>query len=341
MPSVREGLESAIEALEQHDETQTPEVKVEAPAIEVKEPTGEDLREPVERISTTPAAPNPAAIAGEEARVTEVQRPEPPRSWKADKRAVWDKLDPETAAYINQRETEQTKGFEDYRATREPIYRAVEPYVGELRQRGFDPEKLTQELFYTHRLLSSGDEATRLQTIVNIAHASGIPLGQMLQQSAALTPQMQHHLDPNVMAANQRARNAEYQMSQIQTAQHAQGNASADQAIADFAQSHEHFEALRPVMAQLIQTGMAQDLDSAYSKALRLNEKLFEQSQATQRAAAEQQRRTEADKAAKAAKANAVSTRSATPGNAANGVAPKGRRESLEAAFDQITTSRI
>jgi hypothetical protein len=96
-------------------------------------------------------------------------------------------------------------------------------------------------------------------------------------------------------------------------------------------------------MQRLLQAGMATDLDSAYSKALRLNDELFTKHQATQRDAAEKNRRIEADKAAKAAKANAVSTRTATPGAVAatTGGAPKGRRAALEESFDQATASRI
>jgi hypothetical protein len=96
-------------------------------------------------------------------------------------------------------------------------------------------------------------------------------------------------------------------------------------------------------MQQLLQAGLATDLDSAYSKALRLNDELFQKSQATQREAAEKQRRIEADKAAKAAKANAVSTRTTTPGAiaATTGGAPKGRRAALEDSFEQMTASRI
>jgi hypothetical protein len=254
-------------------------------------------------------------------------------------------LDPTVAQYIHQREAEQAKGFEEYRARVEPIVQQIQPHIDELRQQGVQPEMVVRDLLHTRRLLATGDEATKIQTLVNVAHACGIPLQQMLQQSAALPQHMQHHIDPNVMAAQQRARDLEYQMAQHQQQQKSQVEAAALAEVENFKSSpdHPHFDALIPQMQQLLQAGLATDLDSAYSKALRLNDELFTKSQATQREAAEKQRRIDADKAAKAAKANAVSTRTATPGQvaAATSGAAKGRRAALEESFDQATASRI
>ncbi|WP_250518603.1 hypothetical protein [Caballeronia sp. ATUFL_M1_KS5A] len=361
MSTRREGLEEALSALEANT-LETPSLdqtgntvdetvlKVDESADKVDESRSRDesgrftRKEAIESNADaqklTADAQKPAGDV-QTTPVEEIQRPEPPKSWKPEKRAVWDKLDADTAAYLHQREQEQAKGFEEYRAAREPLYKEIEPYIAEIRQNGGSPEAVTRDLFYTFKLLRSGDEGTRLQTLVNVAHSVGIPLQQMLQQSAALPQHMQQHIDPAVMAANQRARNAELQANQLQAQQQAEANAAAVAQVEAFKQTHPHVDELATEMQRLLQTGLASDLESAYSKALRLNDKLFEQTQAQQREAAEKQRRIEADKAAKAAKANAVSTRSATPGTAANGVAPKGRRAALEDAFENISANRI
>lgn len=287
-----------------------------------------------------PETPNPEAVAGSE---EAVERLEPPKSWKQEKRAVWDKLDPETAAYIHQREQESQKGFDAYRSTVQPIVENSQPFIDELRQQGQQPEVVIRDLLYTRQLLSRGDEATKLQTIVNVAHACGIPLGQMLQQSAAVPQHMQQHLDPAVMQAQQRARDLEHQMTQRQHIDQQQIQAAAAQEVENFRASHPHVEELGPEMQRLLQAGLATDLDSAYSKALRLNDDLFTKHQALQRETSEKERRAKADKDAKAAKANAVSTRTATPGSvtAATSGAAKGRRAALEEAFEGATASRI
>lgn len=351
MGTRREDLAEALDAIEEQiTETPTPEPEVIAPTVEnisaepVEQPEGERVRDDAGRFSKKPETPNPEAIVDFEAKpVVETQRPEPPKSWKAEQRANWEKLDPQVASYISQREQEMSRGVEQERERLAPavqMYQSVEPFVSELRKHGANPEAIARDLFYTHRLLATGDEATKLQTLVGIAHSVGIPLHQMLTQGN-VPPQVQQHLDPNVMAAQQRAREAQHQLEQ----RNFQDQNSIQQAALDevnrFKETHPHVEELGPTMQRLLQAGEATDLDSAYSKALRLNDKLFEQSQAQQRQDAEKQRRLEADKAAKAAKANAVSTRSATPGTAANGVAPKGRRAALEDAFDSMSAGRI
>jgi hypothetical protein len=354
MGTRREDLAEALDAIDEaHDvpSDAVHEVVVDAPSVEnvSAEPVENEgrARDEAGRFAPKkPEAPDLAAVAGSDAPnlASEVaQRPEPPKSWKADKRAHWDKLDPDLAAYIHQREAEQAKGFEDYRTKVEPIVQQIQPHIDELRQHGMQPEVVVRDLLYTRRLLATGDEATKLQTIVNVAHAVGIPLQQMLQQSAAVPPHMQQHIDPQVMAAQQRARDAEAQLQRQQQDQQAQIQRAALEEVENFRSSHPYVDQLGPQMQQLLQAGLATDLDSAYSKALRLNDKLFTQHQATQREAAEKQRRIDADKAAKAAKANAVSTRTATPGAlaATTGGAPKGRRAALEDSFDQATASRI
>lgn len=358
MPTRREDLAEALDALEQNADTSELPVRedppptvenisaesgkdLDAPEVKERKPRDEagrfSKKEVLEKQLDSPEANKPAEVE----KTVDVQRPEPPKSWKAEKRAVWDKLDPEVANYIHQREQESQRGFDDYRSKVEPIYQQIQPHIEELRQQGVHPEMVVRDLLHTRRLLATGDEATKLQTLVNVAHACGIPLQQMLQHSAALPQHMQQHIEPNVMQAQQRARDLEFQMAQRQQQDHAQMQAAAQAEVENFKASHPYVDQLGPQMQQLLQAGLATDLDSAYSKALRLNDKLFEQSQATQREAAEKQRRIEADKAAKAAKANAVSTRSATPGTAANGVAPKGRRAALEDAFDTMSANRI
>jgi len=84
---------------------------------------------------------------------------------------------------------------------------------------------------------------------------------------------------------------------------------------------------------------MAQTLDEAYEKAIRLDPNLFEQVTKAQQAEAAAKQAKEQNRAAKAARAAAVSVRSATPGV---NTAPKAanRRALLEEAFSE-TESRL
>lgn len=275
----------------------------------------------------------------------QIQRPEAPKSWKQEYKQHWDKLDPDVAKYVGQREEEMSRGVEIERQRMAPavqLYESVQPFIDEIRQTGRDPNSDLRDLLHTRRLLATGDETTKLHTLVNIAHSIGIPLHQMLQQSAAVPQHMQQQLDPNVIAAQTQARNAQWQLAQEQQRQQLEAQRAAENMVHQFGQNHPHLDELGPTMQRLLQSGEAVDLDSAYSKALRLNDKLFEQTQAQQRQDAEKQRRQDADKAAKAAKANAVSTRTATPGSSATtGSAAKGRKAFLEEAFSEVDAGRI
>jgi hypothetical protein len=104
--------------------------------------------------------------------------------------------------------------------------------------------------------------------------------------------------------------------------------------INSFADKAEHFEEARPTMIQLLQSGVAETLEDAYDKAIRLNEDLFNRVQSARQAEVAAKQAQEKNRAAKAARAAAVSVRGSTPGT---NTAPKAhsRRALLEEAFDE------
>jgi hypothetical protein len=104
--------------------------------------------------------------------------------------------------------------------------------------------------------------------------------------------------------------------------------------IDSFAQKAEHFEDARPEMIKILQSGQAETLEEAYDKAVWGNKDLRERVLSAQQAEQAAKVAAEKNRAAKAARAAAVSVRSATPG--AN-TAPKAkdRRSLLEEAFEE------
>ena len=90
--------------------------------------------------------------------------------------------------------------------------------------------------------------------------------------------------------------------------------ANLSQTIEQFADGKEYFEDVRETMADLLDRGLANDLDDAYAKALRLNDDVFSKWQASQQTIQERQRLEQANQAAKAAKASAVSVKGSPTG---------------------------
>ena len=89
-------------------------------------------------------------------------------------------------------------------------------------------------------------------------------------------------------------------------------------------------------MASLLQAGLASDLESAYTQAIRLNDELFTSDQAALQAKRDAEKRDTANRAAKAARGAAVSVRSSTPGVPAKTNA-QDRRSMLAEQFDSMT----
>ena len=118
----------------------------------------------------------------------------------------------------------------------------------------------------------------------------------------------------------------------------------AQQAIADFEREaptkYPHYERVKGKMAQLLESGLAEDIPGAYATAVKLDDELFTHEQEMKRKADEASRLEAQRKATAAAKASAVSVKSATP--ASSGSAPKkGIRANLEEAYDQHASGRV
>jgi hypothetical protein len=105
--------------------------------------------------------------------------------------------------------------------------------------------------------------------------------------------------------------------------------------IEQFATQADYFEDARPTMIQLLNAGMATDLQDAYEKAIRFDPNLSEQVQQSRQAEADAARRKANNTAAKSAKAAAVSVRSSTPGFQPTTKA-QDRRSLLSEQFDSM-----
>jgi predicted metal-dependent TIM-barrel fold hydrolase len=100
------------------------------------------------------------------------------------------------------------------------------------------------------------------------------------------------------------------------------------------ADKHPHFEAVREQMAQLLENGLANDLETAYAKAVRLNDEVWqsEQNRLLQNAT---KQATQAQRVAKA-KAAAVSPKSVTPNSQGSQGSAKDRRSILAEQMGEL-----
>jgi len=283
--------------------------------------------------------PKPAA-APVEATEPQVQRPPRPSSWKKDYWDAYDKLDPKVAQYIHQREAEFAQGVSTYKTDYDrakPLLDVVGQYEPFLRQNNMTPENAVSRLFQTDQTLRFGDPQKKLELFANMITEYRIPVHEMLVQGEDGKVYFnQQYFKAQTQAQPQGLTQADVQkmLQQEKLTSLVEGFKSAKDDKGN--PKHPHFETVRKDMDGLLRLGLAPDLETAYSKALRMHDDIWEAEQqarqaATQKAAQDAQQRQVAK-----AKAAAISPKTATPG-AEGAKSAKGIRSHLEAAVDANT----
>ena len=258
----------------------------------------------------------------------------PPASWKKDYHDVWQKADPKMQEYAWQREEQMRAGVEPLLAKAQfadTMQEAIAPYLPTIQGMGLTPEKAVSALMQADYTLRTAPPQQKMQLFMQLAQSYGINLGANPQVAP------QNSVDPLVWQLQNELNNVRGEVMGWKQQQEMQQNQQLLGEINQFSLKADHFEEARPTMIQLLQSGMAETLEEAYDKAIRLNPDLYEQVSKAQQAEQAAKQAKEFNRAAKAARAAAVSVRSATP--SAN-TAPKAanRRALLEEAFSETET---
>ncbi len=258
----------------------------------------------------------------------------PPASWKKDFHEVWQKADPKMQEYAWQREEQMRAGVEPLLSKAQfadAMQEAISPYMNTIQGLGLQPEKAVAALMEADHKLRNSDPQTKMQYFAQLAQSYGINLGAMQGQAPTAAP---NSVDPMVYQLQNELNKVRGEVMGWKQQQEMVENQTLLNEINQFSLKADHFEEVRPTMIQLLQSGVAQTLDEAYDKAIRLDPTLFEQTLKAQQAEVAAKQAKEANRVAKTARAAAVSVRSATPGP---NTAPKAanRRALLEEAFSE------
>jgi hypothetical protein len=249
----------------------------------------------------------------------------PWKSWKADAAKVMEKLPEEAQKYIIERQDQFHKGIEQYKEAAnyaKTIDRAISPYKDYMSNLGVTPDVAFTNLLKTEHTLRMGSYQEKAEMLQKLAHDYQIDMN-----SLAGVP-----YDPNMH--NLKAQ-LEYTQSQLQASQNfrqSQEDVQIQSTIDEFAQSHEHFTDVQATMADLLERGFANDLNDAYAKAVRLDDNLFNKTVAQQQGGANRQNLVQANQAAQAAKAAAVSVKGA-PAGVTRSVMPASTEDAVRQAM--------
>lgn len=271
------------------------------------------------------------------------QRAARPQSWKKEYEEHWGRLDPQLQAYIAEREGQFAEGVSAYKQEWDrvkPILDVIAPFQKFWDQHNVQPHQWIQSLGNAHQALVMGNPQQKVAAIMRLAQSSGIH-PQMLV--AAMTGQQMPPgtmQDPTIQALARGFGQVRNEVTALRSQQEQQVAARIASEVDAFGKDRPHFNEVRATMGDLIEKGVAQDLQTAYDIALRMPQHdNIRQAIEQERAASEQRTRIQQ---AQRAKAQAVSPRSATPANAAKNTPQSGsRREQLSSAFDEVAGGRV
>ena len=316
-------LEQQFEAAEQVAEETAEQPKAES---RQRDDSGKFTTKPARTEKTAPEASN------------EVDPPvwkRPPASWKKEVHELWNTADDRLKEYAWQREEQMRKGVEPLLSKAQfadSMNQAIEPYMNTIRGLGLTPDQAVSALMQADSILRTGAPQQKLAYLHQLAQQYGIDLTGMVDPNAMPQQNPSYQFTPILNEIN----NLKGELNGWKQQQEAVQNQALLGEINAFAQKAEHFEEVRETMIPLLQNGLAQTLEDAYDKAIRLNPEIFEQVQQAQQAQIAAQKSAELNRAAKAARAAAVSVRSSTPGT---NTAPKAqdRRSLLAEQFDAMS----
>ena len=277
----------------------------------------------------------------------EVKRP---TTWKKEYVDVWNKMQEgkpldkaefvKFAEYANQREAEYKKGVSAYKAEADnarELTQAIGPFIPELQKHGIHPAAWINNLGRAHYTLANGTYEQKVSAFNRLAQDYGIQLNQ-----DALQMPEQAYVDPYQQQLMQQLQATQQQVQQLSAIREQEENARLTQEISRVSSDKgrfPHFEMVREDMAQLLERGLAPNLETAYAKAVRMNDEAYKLEQDKLLRSAGSQA-SKAQQVAKA-KATAVSPKSVTPSGQVSKTDAKDRRSLLMASLADAEGGRV
>jgi hypothetical protein len=364
MADRREMLEAALsEALEPQDEGKPvdtePQEEVHAESeVEVSkdEPVRDEKGRFVAKDETPTEEASPENIADDE---VEAEQPEEqptvddipkPTTWKKDLLPLWDKiakgetLTPEESRkhleYLNQRENEFKKGVSVYKAEAErakALEEAINPFIPELQSQGISPAAWINNLGRAHMVLTRAPYEQKVQMFHRLAQDYGVNLNAVAQPTGEQAPQDAYtqQLMQQLYQVNQEVSTIKSRFEQEEQ----QRLASEIERVRSNKERFPHFDMVREEMAQLLELGKAPDLETAYAKAVRLNDEVWALEQ--EKLLNDAKKQASRSQQVARAKATAVSPKSVTPNGVQAKVDAKDRRSMLMAQLAEAENGRL
>jgi hypothetical protein len=272
-----------------------------------------------------------------------------PTTWKKEYLPIWDKLTKgeqltkeegrKLAEYTGiQRETEFKRGVSTYKAEADrakELENAIAPFQAEFQQQGISPAAWINNLGRAHMILSKAPYDQKVQLFHRLAQDYGIQLnqdGNTVPQVDAYTQQLMNQLNQ----VNQEVSTIKGRFQQEEQVR----LSNEIERVRSDVERFPHFDVVREEMAQLLELGKAQDLETAYKKAVRMNDDVWAIEQ--DRLLKDAKQSTIKAQQVQKAKAAAVSPKSVTPsGKVSEPGDKKDRRSLLSEQLGEAMSRRV
>ena len=349
MADRREMLEAAMNEVEIKDEPQ--EVEHEEEEVPQDEPTRNEKEQFVAEDEAVAEETSIEAVAEDTDEPPEEQLESSdipkPTTWKKDLLPLWDKIakgetltkdeSKKHLEYLNQRENEFKKGVSVYKAEAErakALEEAINPFVPELQSQGIHPAAWINNLGRAHMMLVKGTPQQKREMFHTLARDYGVNLNESnepQQPVDAYTQQLMQQL----YQVNQEVSTIKGRFEQEEQAR----LSNEIERVRSDKERFPHFDLVREEMAQLLELGKAQNLETAYTKAVRMNDEVWAVEQDRLLSSAKKQA-SQSQQVARA-KATAVSPKSVTPNGTQAKVEAKDRRSLLMAGLADAESGRL
>jgi len=293
----------------------------------------EEVEEPSRDDSGKFKSEEPASVAEPVADI-----PPPPQGWNDEVKGEWANIPEKVRQQIIKREEDSHRAItnqDNDRLLGKDIKEIVTPYMPLIQAAGSTPKATINNLLNTAYKLQTGDEATKLAIVKQIAKDYNVKL---------VADEESEYVDPTIASLRQEID----QLKQIANPQAIEmrlreqlegGKVQSD--IAAFASdpANIHFETVRPIMSALIGAGQAKDLKEAYDMACMANPQIRSTLESAKNAELAAKRKQEVNAKKRAASSIAGSPATVSSNSKAN---PKTTsvEDDLRAAFDELE-SRI
>lgn len=320
------------------EDTGTPET-VEPPAP----PAGDPDPAPAPAPAPAPTAPTPTDTTAAAVPPPPTTSPvaTPPRTWKPEAAAEWDKLPERVKEEVLKREDDMFRGLESYKGDAtigKAVNQVFQPFRDIARMDNLDAGQVLHEGFSMHVTLSRGTPEQKVAALNNLAAKYGVQL-------APADPDSAPYVDPQVASLRAELDSVKSQLSgtarQQQEFAEQQAAATREKLMAEvetFAKdpANADFDLLSEQITALLRSKSAKDLRDAYDQAVWLHpvtrQKAIDSAAA---AKAEAEKKSQAEAAAKAKAATSANVR--TQAKNASGTAASGSMDdTLAEAYERI-----